>query len=1072
MSVALDVNTVTAALWPTATGKVTRSTGQILEVTLVDRGAARFTHIVFDPSDETKFYASTSEAVVYVFSIRKNDVKLFAVLEHPVASMACCGNGVNPLFVCATEDLTLIWLDCNTSRILRREKTPHRYAIHMMHAPVGFGTPWLATISRDALVLWDATQMVCRVNSHITVVQMVHDFLSVHAEMNFLVTVEYSGVVKKWDPVALVPIKAVTIAMRPRAATACQTYVAVGMSDAIVGFLNTSDLSSICCVQISTAPAAARSLSIINDDLLACELTDGTIVFLFVRNYSVSFAMTAPCVGAMRRSPSSFSVSGPSFGVFLRGDHLSLFHLPTARQYYLRRTKWNGVDPNPTLPRQVYPFLHRGEYTRALAPTEWEQTDIGDTTLPRPTIQLSNKQVSKWAKVDLLRSSADAADKAAGGHICEYSHSQFVESLKGRKKSEELEADVMNKEKELSQRPFLDRASRAANMQNLKRLLMRYGAFPDKYRSHIWRFLLELPERSFTAPQYTQLFSKGIHKCVSSLLKPFPLANKNMRAAMERVLSILAWHVPMFSVIHFLPMIVYPFLQLYGDDIQLTVEVVLVVLSNWGQEFFQYYPKHPVALTSLLNQLLRTEDLELHSYLEQCGVMVEEWAWEALKSLYTDILTSAAWLQVMDHAFFNRPLWFFLFYIRWLVNIREGLMKLHEHRELLAAFSEVHPIDVNKVIAETYQLHERCPKGDLSRPYSVLHAFVDYAYPVEWKCNEANIARKLEDLQLPLQQEGKEKEICQQIHGIREQMAEAEVQEDVFFEKKRAEIAAQLNTANDSLINEVAHEKKNQRAREMKNMARIQVVEKHLQQADRLEALREELVSARVQIADLAHIREREAQHWRRAESLTEHEVRRLEEAARERLAKAKQAIEEEEKKSSLQSREGGDFSGHATPPTTTTRTAATDVARNPLRTSLNALQTPVEPSVSVQAYRMLQSSVTPAVKETLRPQKPQGERSTGSSTDGQPPNLSYSPGVASCGPLYDNLLDGGVPKCHSEKKRTRSVDIQSQKLRPLSDRDERSSAGTVLLRSRDPMAYKIPRPLQEKLDKKPKRGG
>ncbi|RNF12897.1 hypothetical protein TraAM80_00055 [Trypanosoma rangeli] len=1062
MSVVLDVNTIMTALWPSARGKVTRSTGQILEITLVDKGTTRFTHVVFDPTDEATFYASSSEGLVYLFSLRKNAVKLFAALEYPIASMARCGNGANPLFVCATEDLSLVWLDCRTSRILQRVKTPHLHAVHMMHAPVGLGSSWLATISRDALALWDATQMACQVHSHITTADAIHDFLSVHAEANLLLTVENSGVVRTWDTFTLMPINTVKVEMRPRTAAACQKYIALGFSNATVGFLKIPDLSSICCVQLSTAPAATRSLSIINDDLLACELTDGTVVFLLVSNYSVAFAMAASCSGVACRGPASFSVSGPSFGVFLRGNQLTLFYLPIARQYYLRRTKWNGADPNPALPQQLYPFLRQGESTRATGPAEQEQKSIRDTTLPRPAIHLSEQQVSKWVKVDLLRpSTAATAAKEVGSRTCVASSHKFEAPFKGRKAGAEMGANEM-KENELSQRPFLDRASRAANMKYLKRLLMSYGMFPEKFRSLIWRFLLQLSERRFTAPQYTQLLSKGTHRSVHSLLRPFPLANKKMRTAMENVLSILAWHVPFFAVIHFLPMIVYPFLQVYGDDIQSTVEVVLVVLSNWGQEFFQYYPQHPVALTALLNQLLRTEDAELHSHLDQCGVMAEEWGWELLKSFDTDILTTAAWLQVMDHVFFNRPIWFFLFHVRWLVSLRAKLMKLYEHQELLAAFSAAQSINVNKVIAEAYGLYGRYPTGDLTEPYRELHSFVDYAYPVAWKINKETITRKLADFQQSLQHEGQEAELCRELQGIREQMTEAEVLEDVFVEKRRAEFAAQLIMANDHLQNEVAREKEKQRARELKNVVRIQAAQKHLQHADRLEALKEELISTRVQVADLAELREKETRHWKLAESLTDHEVRRLEEAARERLVKAKRAIEEAEKKSSPQSGEGesGSIPVVTTPPVVT-------AARSPLEMAIKTPRTPIVSRGPVQVYRTMQSCATRGVNETHWSEHHQ-ERLTG----GQPPTPpALSSFVPVRSPLYDNLFDDAVPGSQSETKWPTNVHAPSQRRRPSSDHDEHSSAGTVLLRSRGSTAYRLPRPPHERLSMTLERG-
>ncbi|KEG12817.1 hypothetical protein DQ04_01401010 [Trypanosoma grayi] len=1067
MSVALDVNTVTTTLWP-AVGRVTRPTGQFVNVTLVGRGTTRFTNIAFDPNDEATFYASSSDAAVYIFSLRGNSVKLFAALEHPISAMACCGSSESPMFACATEDGTLVWIDCSTSRILRREKTPHQHTIRMIRAPAWRGCMWMATLSCDTLAVWNVTQMVCGMHSHMTTGNTRHNFMTVHAERNLIVTVEFSGRVTTWDAGTLLPIRAVVVDMRPRTAVACQNFIAIGGADATVGFLKTVDLSSINLVQLSTAPAATRSLSIINDDLLACELTDGTIVFMVVSSYSVSFAMAAPYSGAVPKRPATFNASGPSFGVFTHGEQLTLFHLPTARQYYLRHTRWNGSDPSPQLPRQVYPFVQERSATRTEAHALMEEESISDTTLPRPTVKLSKLQVSKWVKVDLLNSDSNAA-RSSG---C------IRETVPNRKAQERSSVEVSNKEKELSLRPFLDRASRAANMEYLRRLLMRYGVFPEKYRLITWRFLLQLPERRFTAPQYAQLLAKGPHQSVPFLMKPFPLKDKKLRSSMERVLSILAWHVPMFSVIHFLPMVVYPFLRVCGDDTQSIVEIVLAFLSNWGKEFFQYYPERPVTLMTLLNQLLRSEDVELHSHLEQRGIVAEEWGWEALSSLYTDILTSPAWLQVMDHAFFNTPLWLFLFHIQWLVSIHDKLMELPGEGELRAALLTTHSIDVNSVIAETYRLYEQFPKEELTIPYSKFHTFVDYVYPTLWKYNEETINQKLADLQQTLQQKERMEEARQRIHGVGDQLSQAEILKEVFIERKRAEVAARLTAASDSWKHEVTREKESQQVRDMENMTRLQTMQQQIEHAERLEALHEEIASARGQVADLLQTREKEALHWRRAERLTGHELERLENAAQERLARAMKALQEEEEKvEQLNQRDTSHVSAEEVfpcqAPPSPPATAATPP---PVAHSAANSKPPTEvPSCPVEAYRMLQSCATRGVGEAIRPVDdhslpvPLPHSSSSPAADGASASAAAAVAIhhpltgsnrsAPSGPLYDNLLASGMSSSRSETYKSTTTASHLQEQRCSGNCDERSSAGTVLLRPRGPEAYRLLRP-------------
>lgn len=1014
MSVALDVNTITTTLWPTPTKKVVRSTGLFLEVNLVSRGASRFTHVVFDPNDEATFYASTTEAVVYLFSFRGNVVRLFATFEYSVSAMACCNSEANPLLVCATEDLTLLWLDCKTSRIVRRAKTPHMHIVQMVRVAAGFGAPWLATLSREMLAVWDTTQMICQAHSHMTTPNIVHDFAGMYAEKRLVVTLEQSGIVRAWDPSTLLPTKAVTVEMRPRAAAGCQKYLAVGGADALVGFLKLPDLSPICCVQVSTAPVATRSLSIINDDLLACELTNGSIIFVVVNSYTVAFAMTAPYLGAMRQNPTFFSFSGPSFGVCVHGEQLAAFHLPTARQHYMLRAWGDGVASSASLPQQSHSFVRRRVNTRGHSPGRAVGEATGDTTLPRPAIRPSKAQVSKWTRVDLLPQSQHAT-KTLPDRPSDASSSPSAAPFRGRNAKEEAMGEKEENEMGISQRSLLDKTSRAANMENLKGLLVRYGVFPDKYRPLIWRFLLQLPEKRFTAPQYAQLLSKGMHDAVPCLVKPFPLTNKKERSAMESALSIFAWHLPMFSVINFLPMLVYPFLQVYGSDIQSTVEIMLVFLLNWGQEFFQYYPQPPVALMSLLNQLLCTEDAELHKHLELRGIVVESWGWETLRSLYTDILTPATWLQVMDHAFFNRPLWLFLFYIQWLIHIREKLLKCDEQGELMDILFSTHSLDVNRVIADTYQLYERCPKGELTRPYEKLHAFVDYAYPVDWKHDKDIITQRVTDVQKSLHQKEQTKELSQRIYDVREQLTEAETLEKVFVEKKRAQLAAQLSTANESWKHEVACKKERQQVRDMENMTRVRAVRQQLQQADLLDAFQEELASVQLQVAGIEEVKKRETSHWQRSERLTDYELQRLENAARERLAKAMRSIEEhDEKKNSTHLREDEGLLNQprSSPLATTITTTLPTATENPQMTEVG--------SGPLQAYRALRGCVTREINKT--PQSFQkrrhslNERSTIPSYSS--PFVTSSGRVAPSSTLYDNMLDEGVSRGRGETRR------------------------------------------------------
>ena len=69
--------------------------------------------------------------------------------------------------------------------------------------------------------------------------------------------------------------------------------------------------------------------------------------------------------------------------------------------------------------------------------------------------------------------------------------------------------------------------------------------------------------------------------------------------------------------------------------------------------------------------------------------------WDVMSALYTEVLSRNEWLQVMDHALINEPLWLWLFHVRWLVQLQPNLMALKDPVNLAAAFRRLcacHPL--------------------------------------------------------------------------------------------------------------------------------------------------------------------------------------------------------------------------------------------------------------------------------------------------------------------------------------------------------------------------------------------
>lgn len=434
-------------------------------------------------------------------------------------------------------------------------------------------------------------------------------------------------------------------------------------------------------------------------------------------------------------------------------------------------------------------------------------------------------------------------------------------------------------------RALLDHDSRVINMDKIRSMLMRYGVFPDRYRPLIWRFLLQLPDKRLAAPHFAVLASKGPHPSTPILMKPFPLPDNRLRLVFQRAMSALAWHAPAFSVAHFMPNIVFPFVKVFAGDIQSVIEVLLSFFLNWGQEYFTFYPHPPVSIISFLNHTLKSEDAPLWQHFDDHGIGTDVWAWMPMQSVYTDVLTRNEWLQVMDHAFANEPLWLYLFHVSWLRHIRAPLLQLGDHATLVAMFRRCTPCNMNHIIRETYLLHNRCMRTELSAPYEAMRTFDEAAYPVMFECNESTITTKVQELEKIQKHEELVVTSQNRIAEVKKQLVQAAMLEDAFVGKQRALVAAKFDVENETWVQQVQLEREKQRLRDIEHETRLSAIQEQLRSAQRLEALQHEMQAAQANSRDANIDREKEMTKWDFADRMASHEVERLEQGARMKLA-------------------------------------------------------------------------------------------------------------------------------------------------------------------------------------------
>lgn len=132
------------------------------------------------------------------------------------------------------------------------------------------------------------------------------------------------------------------------------------------------------------------------------------------------------------------------------------------------------------------------------------------------------------------------------------------------------------------------------DLLNLRVFLKKNKGFPDKYRSVIWTYLLDLPQNFVLYNDYIQ---KGLNKKIEeNFSDKFPLKSKKLSQKMIRVLSVLSNYCPLFGDLELVPSLVFPLVKLFSKDECLGLEVSLSFFLHWGQHLFEDYPNPPASV--------------------------------------------------------------------------------------------------------------------------------------------------------------------------------------------------------------------------------------------------------------------------------------------------------------------------------------------------------------------------------------------------------------------------------------------------------------------------------------------
>ncbi|GES75751.1 TBC1 domain family member 31 isoform X2 [Rhizophagus clarus] len=259
----------------------------------------------------------------------------------------------------------------------------------------------------------------------------------------------------------------------------------------------------------------------------------------------------------------------------------------------------------------------------------------------------------------------------------------------------------------------LSSASREERRERLIEKLHQLGRYPDKYRIRIWRTLLDIPQNQ---QAFKEITSKGVDPAIktslSKNLKPSDSRQRKIISLLEQFLSsLIRLGYDRRMIIEWILHMVYPFVELLSDiNETLSFEIILSVLFNWYQHYWDEFPNPSTKIMNVINVLLEYWDNDLYTHLISCNIKIQDCAWTMIKWSFARILTREDWLELWDHLLSNEePSFMYFFLIAYILIARDVLFGMTSKRQVLDFFTRANTINISKVLEISHKLEKETP---------------------------------------------------------------------------------------------------------------------------------------------------------------------------------------------------------------------------------------------------------------------------------------------------------------------------------------------------------------------------
>lgn len=235
----------------------------------------------------------------------------------------------------------------------------------------------------------------------------------------------------------------------------------------------------------------------------------------------------------------------------------------------------------------------------------------------------------------------------------------------------------------------------------LRRILMQYGEYPDRYRSIIWKSLLNTPRNKAA---YAALVDMGVHQVFQEIEKQFTIHSTGTLNSLKRLLSCLAHWCPLFGVMKFLPGFTFPFVKVLQKDPMFLFECVASILINYCQLWFEYAPFPPISILAMIENVLADHDQQLLNHFCEVGVTSQVYALKILETAFSEVLSCSEWLILWDHILSNEPAFMLMAVVSYCIVQRNAIRKLKTLHDMEHFFHTQNPIDKKTFLKKTYNL--------------------------------------------------------------------------------------------------------------------------------------------------------------------------------------------------------------------------------------------------------------------------------------------------------------------------------------------------------------------------------